>query len=194
MDISLDEEEACQRIINAEKVIELDVGKVNDRYFLNSLGIGLNSQTVYNANHGFDNMRGAIVYMLAAVQSLAEYESVELEIELASGEVIKGTFLMLVIGNGKVYSKALDLIPDYSINDGLLDLCLIEEMSTPELIAKFPKFLATQHGDLAEVKMRKIKAAQIKILNSDRFQIDGEVLTGEELEISILPQVLEMII
>ncbi|MCK8823732.1 diacylglycerol/lipid kinase family protein [Fuchsiella alkaliacetigena] len=194
LDIPLEAEGACQRIIKAEKVIKLDVAKVNDRYFLNSLGIGLNSQTVYNANQGFDNMTGSIVYMLAAVQALSDYESVELEIRLDSGELIEGAFLMMVIGNGKVYSRALDLIPDYSINDGLLDLCLIEEMSTPELIAKFPKFLATQHEDLAEVTMRKIKAAQIRVLNSDRFQVDGEVLTGEELEISILPQVLEMII
>ncbi|SJZ37868.1 diacylglycerol/lipid kinase family protein [Selenihalanaerobacter shriftii] len=193
IDLPLNLKKACHKILSSNEM-KMDIGQVNDRFFINSVGIGFNSIVANEANQNFKHLHGTLVYMLAALKVMPEYKSVDLEITLNTGELIKGKYLLLVIGNGKIYSKTLDLIPEFGINDGYLDLCLIAEMSKAELMTKLPYFLTTQHQDLDQVLIKKIKEAKIKLKNTDQFHIDGEILHGNELKINILPQILRVII
>jgi len=184
---------ACHRVIN-NKTMKIDIGQVNDRYFITSMGIGLNTTVADEANRNFNHLRGTIVYILATLKVMPEYQSVDLEVMIETGEKFTGEYLLLVVGNSKVYSKTLELIPEFSLDDGLLELCLVEKMSKPELMAKAPYFLSSRHQELEQVVVKKVKELRVKLKNTDTFHVDGEVLKGNDLKIKVLPQVLELII
>lgn len=185
---------ACRQILDSSEM-KIDVGRVNDRFFLNSLGIGINSKVVAEANQNFKHLQGAIVYILAALKVMPDYQSINLEITLETGEKLKGRYFLLVIGNSKIYSTALELIPEFDINDGLLDLCLVKDMSKAELMAKSPYFLLKRHRELDEVLIKKVKGAKIKLENSREFHVDGEMLKEDNiLEVSISPRALSLLI
>jgi YegS/Rv2252/BmrU family lipid kinase len=193
LDMPLNLKESCRHILDP-KGLEIDIGRVNDKFFLNSFGVGLNSAVVSEVNQNFKNLRGVIVYILATLKTVPKYQSVDLEITLGTGEKIEGEYLLLVMGNSKIYSSTLNLIPEFEINDGFLDLCLIESMSKAEIMAKFPYFLSDRHHELDEVLIRKVKEARIKVKNTNDFHIDGESMIGDDLQVDILPRVLNLMI
>lgn len=187
---------ACATIAG-NKFASIDVGKINNSYFINSAGFGFDGFVVYHALKGKAEGKSKIIdflrYVKCTVRGVREYRGIDIKVKIDNEEMQKKVY-MLVIGNNKYEAKGCPVIPDAKLDDGLFDLCVIDAMSVFDVIAHFPLVYFGKHTNSKYVKF--YKASEITITSSDVIygHADGESLQGREFHSKIFPGKLKILI
>jgi diacylglycerol kinase (ATP) len=193
LDLSHDWREACWRIVRGD-TRRVDVGKCNDFWFANGLGIGFDAQVALEANK-IRWLRGNAVYGLALAKILLLMHSTP-EVRVRYGEEKLTTpITLLTVNNGKVEGGAFVMAPDAEIDDGLFDVVVAKGMGRLGILQLLPQVLKGQH--MSHPKVVKFRAARLSVEADVPLPIhaDGELTyTGaKRLDIEVLPRALEVI-
>ena len=179
----------------------MDVGFVRGglypqgRYFGNGVGIGFDAVVGFEALklkrlHGFAN------YMVAALKTMFLYYRAPLvRIELDT-ETVKLPALMVSIMNGRRMGGGFMMAPTSKIDDGLLDLCIVGQVSRMGILGLIPQFTKGTQAGHPKVSMQRSRLVKvIAEQGSLPAHADGETLCteGESIEIELLPGVLEIV-
>ncbi|WP_339060761.1 diacylglycerol kinase family protein [Tepidibacillus marianensis] len=168
------------------KIIEgppkpIDIGKINERYFVNAAGIGFDGKVIQIANRSpFKHKFGKFIYIIAVIQALYGYQPTQLEMVVNGKKYsFKGVWL-IAVSNGRYFGGGMKISPNAKNNDGLLDVCVINEMTPLQLIRYFPTIFSGKHIDLPYVKM--FRGSKIDIFSESvlPIQIDGEISNQDE--------------
>ncbi|MGP3779770.1 diacylglycerol/lipid kinase family protein [Halanaerobium saccharolyticum] len=181
-------ENSVKRILDW-KVKEIDVGRVNGRYFLNVCVGGIISQIAHGTETEMKNRLGKVAYYLQGLKELPNIRSMQLEIE-TSQKKIEGDFLGFFVFNSKDAGGFKNVAKLASIDDGLFDLLAVK---TGNILK-----LSSAAADLfngKEIKNENLIYLQdnyfkITLKNSSKEQncdIDGEKGPGFPLEIELVP-------
>lgn len=178
-------------LINRQNTQQIDIGKVNDHYFIGVAGVGFDA---YIAKK-FDtyHKRGFWSYVKLVVKTFHRYEPIE--IKWGSEKEKKGDFFMCCILNSGQFGSGFKLSPHASMTDGKLTLLLIKK---PNLFAGLPLVIRAYFGDLR--KSSYSTAIEIENINlevsEELFHLDGEPieLRDQLVEISIIKKGLEIIV
>ena len=106
----------------------IDVGEIAGRLFFNVAGIGFDAHVVRIFNHP-DNRRGFARYLKTSLVELFRYQPRRYAIRGASADAIDRHALMVVLANGSQYGNGACVSPDAKLDDGLMDLVVIESQS-----------------------------------------------------------------
>ncbi|HEY3858017.1 MAG TPA: diacylglycerol kinase family protein [Gammaproteobacteria bacterium] len=193
LDASHDWREACWRIVRGD-TRRVDVGRCNDYYFANSLGIGFDAQVALEANK-IRWIRGNAVYGLALAKILTLMHSTP-EVRIRhDGERLVTPITLLTINNGRVEGGAFVMAPNAEIDDGLLDVVVAKGMGRIGILQLLPQVLKGQH--MSHPKVVKFRTGRLSVESDVPLPIhaDGELTyTGAtKLEIDVLPRALEVI-
>jgi YegS/Rv2252/BmrU family lipid kinase len=170
-------------IIKSEKKILVDVGKVNQKYFINCFSFGFDAKINDLANKIKENysfLPRSLSYLFAALKEIIfQIPSYEMEI---TGEInFKEKLVLVAITNSPSYGGIFKINPGASISDGKFNLCKISPVS--KLKAFYTLFLATQgkHLKIPEVKTYTF-SVPLKISSREPiiWEIDGEVQKPEK--------------
>ncbi len=178
---------AAVRRIMEGTVQWVDLGRVNQRYFVSSVGAGFDGEVAFNVNQGFRYVRGMAAYLLSIFKTLFSYEARKIKLTV-DGLVMEFKGMLVAITNSATYGGGIKINPDAVINDGLLDVCAAQNLSKIESLCCLPLAIKGWHQNLKKVRM--IKGKNIT-LESDRpifCQLDGEVFTDKVLHFSLVPQ------
>jgi diacylglycerol kinase family enzyme len=104
--------------------------------------------------------------------------------------------LMISMMNGRQLGDGFIMAPDSKPDDGLLDLCIAEQVKPLRIFEMVPHFMRGDQATQPEIKTGR--AAHIRITSQDGplpAQTDGEIICtkGSCLEIELLPLQLEII-
>ena len=119
--------DAVMRAIAERRTRTLDAGKVNDRYFLNVVGMGFDIAVIDDAATT-PLLRGDMLYKFCAVKQLFRFPGVKLGI--AEGNNSPDTWLrvlMLTISNANYFGGSFHIAPRASLSDGRLDAVVIRD-------------------------------------------------------------------
>ncbi len=183
-----------KRTVEGEEVI-IDVARVNGRYFINISSIGFDAEVANTAGwlKQLPLISGSIAYAAAAVATIFKQPSHTIEITI-DGAHIRIDSLLAAVANGKYYGGGMMPVPHAVINDGLLDLCVIQRISRLKIIAFLYKFMKGQHGRLKEVSFYTGKKIKIRSANPIALNIDGEVERVREAVFELVPQGVSLIV
>lgn len=181
-------ENSVKRILDWQ-IKEIDVGKVNDRYFLNVCVGGIISQIAHGTETEMKNRLGKVAYYLQGLKELPNIKSMKLEIE-TSQKIIEGDFLGFFIFNSKDAGGFKNIAKLASIDDGLFDLLAVK---TGNILK-----LSSAAADLfngKEIKNKNLIYLQdshfkITMKNGERAEhcdIDGDKGPAFPLEIKLIP-------
>lgn len=167
-------------------VMPVDIGKINDRYFVNVAGAGLLTSVAHNVDSALKNILGRIAYYLKGLGELPNFRTLKMTIR-ADGQVIEEElFLFLILNSGTVGSIA-NLVPA-RIDDGKLDVLIVKQCSIPDLMTLVISLLTgkdpTQHRSVIYLQARNIHIACEEEVESD---VDGELGPNLPLEITAIP-------
>ena len=193
LEASPDWREACWRIVRRE-TRRVDLGRCNDFYFANSLGIGFDAQVALEANK-IHWIRGNAVYGLALAKILLLHHSRPQLRILHDGETLDTDITLLTINNGKVEGGAFVMAPDAEIDDGLFDVVVARGMGRLGILGLLPQVLKGEH--MSNPKVLKFQTAKLTVQAVTPLPIhaDGELTYSGamNLEIEVLPKKLEVI-
>ncbi|HXT47400.1 MAG TPA: YegS/Rv2252/BmrU family lipid kinase, partial [Gemmatimonadaceae bacterium] len=108
--------------------MQVDVGRIENRYFLNVTGFGFDI-AVLDDLANIPVLTGDLLYLGAAIRQLFRFRG--LTIDIATAAVARGAraHLMLIIANGRNFGGMFQIAPDARIDDGLLDAISILDAS-----------------------------------------------------------------
>lgn len=192
--------EACKILIKG-KTKKIDVGLINNQiYFANICGIGFDAEVAHLANqlknrHPNWNTLSAYVYVFATIKKLLSpfrCHNVKIKID---GQEIHSKILFVAIGNGKIYGGRFKITPEAVLDDGLLEVCLVEEMGRFKYLMSIPKVFKGTHRSIKGINFYRAKEIIIESSEPILAQVSGEVIEGQKkFIITLLPKRLKLIV
>ena len=188
------------------RVACVDVGKVklacangtaaedqSASFFVNGLGIGFDAAVADRTRH-ISIASGTLVYVIAVLQTLGRYRAPMFDITI-DGKTSHSKNLLIAIGNGKCAGGGFYLTPDAKVTDGVLDVCLINEIPTFEILKLMPKVMKGRHRDCRHVRLDRAKEIRVVADGPVAVHSDGEILASDatELDVKIVPGALKVI-
>jgi YegS/Rv2252/BmrU family lipid kinase len=195
-----DVDEAC-RILAAGQRKRMDVGHVqgglypDGRYFGNSLGIGFDAVVGFEAVK-MTRLSGAVSYLVAVLKTVfLYYKAPQVEIGY-DGQVLSLPALLISIMNGQRQGGLFMMAPESENDDGLLDLCIVHEVSKGRIFTLIPHFFSGSQFGQEEVQFLQTDGVMVRARQGVLpAHLDGETLSkaGRELVIKLLPGQLDLI-
>jgi diacylglycerol kinase (ATP) len=130
-----------------------------ERWFAGVLGAGFDAIVNERAN-GWRWPRGRSKYVLAMLRELPVFRPRAYTIEL-DGEVWSTPAMLVAVGNGPSYGGGMRVTPDAHLDDGLLDVMVVEPVSRPEFLRIFPRVYAGTHVDHPAVTIRRARSVTV---------------------------------
>lgn len=164
-------EKACKQILSSE-VTAVDLGSINDKYFVNVASTGLFTDVSQKTDVNLKNTIGKLAYYLKGLEELPNFR--KLNIEIKSKEVeFDGQMYFMLVFNGQT-AGGFKLANQADSSDGLLDVIIFKAVSIRELLPLFVKVLRGEHLDSENVIYFKTDDIQIDCHEDIVTDIDGE--------------------
>lgn len=165
-----------------------DVGRVGTEYFVNGMGAGFDAEVVRRANR-MTGLRGITLYLTAACRTFVTFRPVTMRID-ADEFHETGPMTLVEVSIGRSGGGGFLFSPDADPTDGLLDVCVIREVSLLQFAIKVPAVIRGTHGGMKEVSQFRTRA--IRIATDDaplHLHLDGEFRAprARELGVTIEP-------
>ncbi|SEH88965.1 diacylglycerol kinase [Halobacillus karajensis] len=159
----------------------LDIGRVNEQYFMNIAGGGKITEISYEVPSKLKTMIGQLAYYLKGIEMLPSIRPTFVEMEY-DGKWYEGEIMLFLVSNTNSVGGLEKLAPSASMDDGLFDLMIIEKMNIAEFVRLAT--LAIQGNHLNHPKFFHTTASRVKVKTDEKMQlnIDGEyggLLPGE---------------
>jgi diacylglycerol kinase (ATP) len=166
--------EEYARALPSFRVMEIDAWKIGERRFVNSLGIGLDTQVLET----MANSRGLLHsnYMAAFLATLPRLRRTKIHARLDGSEAVVGNVWWLVAMNSVNIGGGLPVAPGADLSDGKLDVVVIGDCPRVEMLLKLPKLYRQTH--LGDKRISHMHAAQIDLGDLTppvAIGIDGEL-------------------
>jgi len=183
----------CQRFREGKTRL-IDVGQVNDRYFVNVLGIGFDALVSIESLKIQHVLRGFPLYLAAVFITLKEYQIPHITVEF-DGERLSMPMTMINVANGKREGGGFLITPDAKNDDGVFDLLIAEGLGRLGILRLLPEVIKGTHVDKEPVTMARAKRVVIDSPDPLPVHADGEILytDAHHLEIEIIPSRLRVI-
>lgn len=162
------------------KVIDVDLGKINDNYFVNVAAGGLLSKVGYKVQPEAKLVLGRVAYYIEGLREITTQglEPVHLKIESEeySGEE---SVLLFLISNTSSIGGFRKIAPSADVTDGYLDVIIIKKSALPDIANIFINIFSGEHINHPNVIYFKTKS--IKLTSNDQVFIDIDGEFGGEL-------------
>ena len=176
-------------VLLAARELRVDVGVVNGRCFLNTSGGGFIAEVSVAVTTELKTIAGRLAYLIGGAQALMEYEPVRATVTADPGQFRIGLGLYaFAVCNSRLIGGGQLIAPSALIDDGLLDVCLIEAMGTIEFIALARKVADGGHVDDPRVRYLQASSITIELDRESHINTDGELLTATRCEYSVRPR------
>jgi diacylglycerol kinase (ATP) len=196
---------ACDAILE-QCLVLADVICVNQRYYITAGGMGLPCEVVRLANRIklsgvvgklLGQILGSRIYVFAALFALAKKNKRGHFVDVRwDGRSLSIDSLALMVDNQPFLGRNFLMSPEAVNNDGLFDVCLIENSkSRVQILSILMKVLTGSHVNSASVRQWRTPELIIHAERMLPFFGDGE-LFGQEFEfrIKIVPKSLKVIV
>jgi diacylglycerol kinase (ATP) len=189
--------DAATRLLADPKTVDVDLIKVTagveERRYINIAGTGFDS-AVEEVAAGMRRRLGPRGhYALATVKTLSRFVPALFHIEL-DGTTLDVDAMLVVIGNSFAYGGGMKVLPQASIVDGELDVCVVAAMSKAAFLRAFPKVYVGKHATHPKVTM--LKGRDLKIEANRRMTVfaDGERIGSLPAVFTVLPRSIPVVI
>ncbi len=173
-----DLEGACATIARG-KVVDVDLGRADDRYYVNVASIGLGARVITRISPRLKRIAGTVAYPVAAARALVGFHPFAATLTFPHGDHPPTTFPRLVqigVGNGRFYGGGAVVAPDAGIDDGTLDVYAIEWRNWGDLARVALAFRSGRFVRLSNVHHYETSSVRIETERTLATNVDGELV------------------
>lgn len=172
----------------------IDLARANGKYFINISSIGFDADVVYNAQKfkRLPCVTGSMAYLFSLIYTIFKNKINEVIVTI-DDKKINLKILLAAVANGRFYGGGMLPAPDAVLDDGLLDICLVQEVNRLKMLTLFPKYMKGEHGQIKYVSFLRGRKIKIESKKTISLNIDGEILTGKDIEFEILKGAINVI-
>ena len=176
----------------AEKI---DLLKYNDRYSLNIINVGFDCDVVVKVaeikRKSF--VPSKLAYIMGIISVFTKPLGKKFKVTIDDNESIEKDFMLCAMANALYYGGGFKAAPLAQLDDGYMDLCLVDRVSRADFIKIIPKYKAGQHVDkdgnskYPFVRYQKCKKVIIESETTIGVCGDGEVSPTNRVVVEVVP-------
>ncbi len=158
----------------------IDVGEMGDRLFVNVAGIGFDAHVAWQFNEAGSRRRGLATYASIAGRALLTYEPDRYAICADADQQPRTSVraVLITVANAPEFGNGAVIAPGARIDDGLLDLVVMEERSRVRTILQLPHLFRGTVDKATGCSIRRVTRATIESSRPMPFHVDGEPAQG----------------
>jgi len=171
----------------------IDTGEIEGRLFVNVAGVGFDAAVASRFAAPSNTRRGLGAYAWLTARTLLDYRPSTYTV-VADGAGLRARALLVTLANGSEFGNRIRIAPAARIDDGRLDVIVVEEQSRLGTLGQLP-FLLTGRIDRSRLWSSRL-AGEVRIEGDGplAFHADGEpAIGGKTLHARILPRALRVI-
>jgi diacylglycerol kinase (ATP) len=168
--------EAC-RVIAQGNVLEMDTGKVNNRYFINVASAGLLTDISQKVDIRVKNSLGQLAYFLKGIESFPSYRPFRIEFE-QYGKRYSEEVILLIVANGGSIGGIRTLVPRASLTDGKLNVLMVPAAGWSETLLLLLSVLTRERAKTERII--EFRTSNLKIFTNQLIHVDLDGESGPE--------------
>ncbi|MCS6817289.1 MAG: diacylglycerol kinase family lipid kinase [Blastocatellia bacterium] len=184
---------ACE-IIARGRTRVLDLARIGDRFFASVASVGLSAEVNRLANAQTPSVFGGRWrYLGALFRELRSYAPRSLHLWV-DGRELEREVVLAAVGNGAFFGGGFKILPDAEVDDGWLDLCLVNRLDRFRILRAIPSVYRGRHREHPAAEF--YRARRIRILSPERLSVfaDGEYVQETPVAIEIVPRAIRVIV
>ncbi len=195
LDIPQNDIHKCAEIVAAGHTRSIDVGKVEDRHFLNVAGFGFDI-AVLERSFRVKWLRGELLYLYCALLEMKAYPGFALKSVLDDRPGPSGTHMMVIVANARKFGGGFAVAPEASLDDGEVDIVTFGDLGFFARLKAMGALMKGRHNDLPGVGTIRARRAAFEFSAAPSFETDGEWRQAKtaSLAIETLPRALSVLI
>ena len=160
----------------------IDAGELNGQLFFNVAGVGLDARIAGRlATEG--HRRGLMGYVLATVSELRSYEACAYSISkvfdaegrpAGGADIVSRPAMFIALANSRQYGSGAQIAPRALLDDGLMEVVIVEPMSALQIARQLPAFFGGTLQEGPGILMRSAAEMDISCESDIAFHVDGE--------------------
>src|SRR5438477_4464016 len=164
------------------------------RYFVNVSTGGFSGLVDEKLTPEMKQTWGPLAYLRSAAAALPELRGYRTTVSLDNTESLTLSLYNVVIANGRYVGGGTQIAPEASIDDGLLDIILIQERSPAELALLAAQVALGHHLSSNAIVFRRAPRVTVNSRPGMWFNVDGELVGNEPAEFAVLPRALQFVV
>jgi diacylglycerol kinase (ATP) len=179
------------------KTVDLDVVEVTTgaerRIFVNIASAGFDSEVNETANGMRVRIGATGTYVVALVKTLSRFSPASFTLTVDE-ERLELDGMLVEVGNGRWTGGGMKVLPTALMNDGILDVCVVEALSKPAFLRAFPRVFTGAH--VSHPRVRMLTGTRVQLEANRRVQVyaDGERVGPLPAIFQILPAALPVVV
>jgi diacylglycerol kinase (ATP) len=189
--------ESAVELLANPKTVDLDVIEVTTgavkRSFINIAGAGFDSEVNETANGMTVKLGATGTYVVALLKTLSRFSPASFTIQV-DDERMELDAMLVEVGSGRWTGGGMKVLPNAIMNDGLLDVCVVEALSKPAFLRAFPRVFVGSHTTHPKVRMRTGSKVQVEANRRVLVFADGELVGSLPAIFEVRPAALPVVV
>ena len=180
---------------------EIDIGKVRfcdasartvERYFVNECQIGIGGEVVRRMSPRMKMLGGRLAFGVTAFVKALSYPGRLMTLVIDDSHAIARRLIGVAVANGAYTGGGMFIAPGAAVNDGLLDVLLIENQSCLRRLWNFPRIYTGNHIRSKEFSYFRCRKIEVNCNDRVPLEADGESLGFLPCTINVIPQAIRI--
>jgi YegS/Rv2252/BmrU family lipid kinase len=191
MKIPEDPAEATRVALDGEQRA-VDVGDVDGETFICIASLGFDSDANRIANEA-KLVKGNLVYLYAALRALLGWKHANFHVVIY-GQAHDFRGWSVAVANSKAYGGGMFMAPDASLEDGLLDVVMVEDVPKVRFLRLLPTVFKGEHVRQPNVHVERAREIEITADRPFTVYADGDPIGELPLTVRALPRAVRVIV
>ena len=168
------------------QVRAIDLGRAGDRYFLLMAGVGFDAAVTAEVRSDEKRRLGVFAYLWRALNLAWGFRGTPARV-VVDGKVVRGRVLMVVLGNSQLYGGVVKITARASLDDGLLDVCIIKGNSLRGAPFRALSIVMQRYNLDPKLEYHRARTVSISTRRALPVQVDGDHIGETPMTFEAIP-------
>jgi diacylglycerol kinase (ATP) len=193
--------ETAAAVIQAKNHRLLDLMKVRytkldgtpaSRYAINITSFGMGAAVASRVNRSSKIFGRKMSFVLATVRTAMAFSGSSVSMCFDNSKTIHAEVTNVAVGNGKYQGAGMLSCPRAAIDDGVLDVTVVEFLPALQLLRNLPLLYNGKIYSHPKIQFHRVQFVRADSKKIVLVEVDGETVGRLPIEISVMPQALRM--
>ena len=191
--LSTDPEQALHVALHGQ-VRDMDAAMANDEMYFNVAGFGFDVDVLDETEFFKTRTKnGSLAYLRGLFAAVRKLRLRRTHITWEGGELDRDV-LLIAAGNGTHFGGGMNVTPRADPFDGLLDFCVIHDVTRAVLLTVLLRFMKGRHLGMRFVTYFRARELTAECEPGSDIEVDGEVMPGTPVTFRVLPGSIRVVV
>ena len=155
---------------------------------INAIGTGIDVDILHRYAR-MKLLKGSAAYLASLVMNMFSFKARQFD-EIVDGRAIPHHALIACAANGQTFGGGIPICPEASVDDGLLDIMIVDDISRARIPGAFIKLMKRRIREIPTAKFARRDSLRVRSGEMMPIQIDGEIYENLPFDVRLVHGVL----